>query len=456
MKALIVLQLSALIFCSELSLLSQDLEFRFGELRNTDQFLCSQNAIEDFINECSAKGADNVAPSLRLQSAVRLSICEFQEANVAYPDVCADMTDDDDFRICVQEFRRSAQLWTTYSGHYRKLRSLCHEEAVPFFRRNLLDLFYNVTKVYTDFHSSTMDTSSQAYDLQCELLAKLQSMVDMMNQSYIRNQMERDAQEQAFNEFHKNMFERSQFVENAWDHVSSEITVNSAKVDGDLAKTHDKLQSVFEYIDTQLARISSANENLAAAHSEASLNISKDLASLWQNSRDGHFVLQNALEGNLHQSVKIDNLLQASHFQMQHIFNNVENESLAIIANVSRELREEALSVFVMFHTNFKSSFSHLKFLGDKVGQNVFNMNAVSSGLDSNLKTLQDKISELKQINVGSILNPFISNSKFAISLFLGLVGLQTFMKLKQEQGAFLGAILLGAITAFIAGSIFH
>ncbi|GEQ72018.1 hypothetical protein JCM33374_g5704 [Metschnikowia sp. JCM 33374] len=347
-KTLFILQLGALCLGNELSLLTGEIDSRFSDLYYSESLLCSQTALQAFISECSVKGADNVSPKLRLQSAVKLSICEFKEANVKYPKSCQDMVSDEEFQICVQEFRESAQLWTTYSGHYRKLRSVCYEEAVPFIRQNILDLFLNVTKIYTDFHSAAMKTSNKANGFQEELLAKFQAIVDLMDQSFVMKERQMEAQEDTFDGFQQSMVQKSKYVEDVWDQVSQDISVNSARVDQDLTAAHEKLQTIFEYIDTQFSRISTANENLAAVHFEASQSISKDLMMLSKNSTNGHLELQETLQGNLDKSLQINHLLHDSQVQIGNIFDSIESESRDIIANITRDLRDEALTIFVV------------------------------------------------------------------------------------------------------------
>ncbi|OBA19040.1 Tht1-domain-containing protein, partial [Metschnikowia bicuspidata var. bicuspidata NRRL YB-4993] len=145
LQTIILLQGVSVVLGNDLSLFASEIGSQFKDLYQSQQLLCSQNALYEFINECQLRGADSVSPKLRIQLAVKLSICEFKEANVEYPKSCQNVECDEDFEICVQEFLESPQLWTTYSGHYRRLRSVCYEEAVPFIRHNILDLFFNVT-----------------------------------------------------------------------------------------------------------------------------------------------------------------------------------------------------------------------------------------------------------------------------------------------------------------------
>lgn len=161
--------------CQAFELTLPNLEPQFSQLA-VDTSPCTTDALAEFITQCGEKGIDGIDPELRLQLAVRLSLCEFAEAGVDYPVAC----DLGDWKRCTGEFRKLAQLWTTYSGNYRKLRTVCYEEAVPHVKKHILGLFFNVTKVYEQFYAAAANSARDTEAVQVQLSEKVQKLANQM------------------------------------------------------------------------------------------------------------------------------------------------------------------------------------------------------------------------------------------------------------------------------------
>lgn len=117
-----------------------------------------------------------VSPEERLAAAVDLSVCEFEAALVEYPDKCRNLNTASEYLDCVLKLRPVAQFWTTYSGNYQKLKSICHEEA-PFIAHQLLvDLVFNLTRLYGDLQRKATEAT---YEYECRLLEMQQRFKDL-------------------------------------------------------------------------------------------------------------------------------------------------------------------------------------------------------------------------------------------------------------------------------------
>lgn len=140
---------------------------------------CTYQATQEFVELCRQLGADNIDANLRLRLAVNLSICEFSDAGLDYPEECKDLGSKHErelFLACVALLSLVEQFWTTYSGNYRKLRLLCYEELAPFLKDSLLDLYLNITKLYAEFFESAGRSAEVVNRVQDENLADLNSL----------------------------------------------------------------------------------------------------------------------------------------------------------------------------------------------------------------------------------------------------------------------------------------
>lgn len=144
---------------------------------------CTFVALRDFVASCKDSGGDYMDASLRLELAVKLSICEFTEAGVDYPKECSQTvsslnSSNINFLDCVASLRQVPQFWTTYSGNYRKLRSVCYEELAPYMKESIIELYWNITRLYSQFFESASSSASKMDDVQEQSLQNLRSLSD--------------------------------------------------------------------------------------------------------------------------------------------------------------------------------------------------------------------------------------------------------------------------------------
>ncbi|SCU85680.1 LADA_0D08966g1_1 [Lachancea dasiensis] len=133
---------------------------------------CAGEALREFLPRCMQNGIETLDPQLRVQAAIKLSFCEFQESGLEVtPHRCLDLSLEGSKR-CMDQMRSSPQWWTTYSGNYQRLSTLCYENSLPFEKEQLVELFLNITKIYASFSEK----------LDAELTRKLIVLEEFMTQ----------------------------------------------------------------------------------------------------------------------------------------------------------------------------------------------------------------------------------------------------------------------------------
>ncbi|CAI4035542.1 hypothetical protein SMKI_13G1910 [Saccharomyces mikatae IFO 1815] len=123
------------------------LESKFPFLKST----CVKDALKSYLPQCMANGFESIDAETRVETAIKLSICEFQASGLGeIPANC--MVDDlGSMMDCMLELESSSQWWTTYSGNYQRLSSICYENVLPFEKEQILKLFLNITELYDSF-----------------------------------------------------------------------------------------------------------------------------------------------------------------------------------------------------------------------------------------------------------------------------------------------------------------
>lgn len=270
---------------------------------------CTYDALAEYIDQCSEKSFDLVDSLLRLQLAVKLSICEFEEASVEYPDECKHLSTKEDFSECVQKFRASSQLWTTYSGNYRKLRSLCYEESLPYTKYHIIELFANITNAYAEFYNSMKGSFHAASAQQDEMKAKIHQLLELVNDAIEKKKVQ-------FDEFHQDTSTQMENLKTRCRDFLGEFAVLAKlMVDETLG-----IRSILHIVRDNMAALGADFLDVVAAHSAGSsqlLNAQRfesaailhDLQSLSQFIRETNYHA-NLLEATLHH-LRNEALLQA-------------------------------------------------------------------------------------------------------------------------------------------------
>lgn len=222
-------------------------------LANYHSSPCTYEALADYIDLCSEKSFDLVDAHLRLQLAVKLSICEFEEAGVEYPGECKMMAAKEDFLDCVKQFRASSQLWTTYSGNYRKLRSLCYEESLPYTKIHIIELFSNITSAYAEFYHSMKGSFQAASAQQDEMMEKFHQLLALVNDAIQKKKVQ-------FDEFHQDTSRQMEDIEDRHRDFQSRFAV----LVGQIVDETLGLRSDLHVVRENTAALSSDFQEIAA------------------------------------------------------------------------------------------------------------------------------------------------------------------------------------------------
>ena len=138
----------------------EDILNNYNLLKESFPFLesnCVRESLRIFLPLCLTSGTESVDETLRMETAVKLSLCEFKNSRLSHiPEVCinsnGDDDDDDDDMMslmdCMLEMETSTQWWTTYSGNYQRLPSICFENSLPYEKEQILQMFLNVTDLF--------------------------------------------------------------------------------------------------------------------------------------------------------------------------------------------------------------------------------------------------------------------------------------------------------------------
>lgn len=115
---------------------------------------CVRDALEQFLPICLNQGVESIDTSFRVETAVKLSICEFQASGLGHiPEACNE-SNIDSLMDCMIQLESSTQWWTTYSGNYQRLSSICFENSLPFEKDQILSLFLNITNLQTEINEN--------------------------------------------------------------------------------------------------------------------------------------------------------------------------------------------------------------------------------------------------------------------------------------------------------------
>lgn len=113
---------------------------------------CVKNAINEFMSACTKYTSDSINPTIRAWTAVKLSICEFEAVGLKnIPTIC--YSDDlEPMMECMLEIDHSTQWWTTYSGNYQRLSTLCNDYNSYYQERKLVETLLNLTNFNYEYN----------------------------------------------------------------------------------------------------------------------------------------------------------------------------------------------------------------------------------------------------------------------------------------------------------------
>lgn len=211
---------------------------------------CVKNALQVFLPRCLKLGIESIDSALRVETAARLSICEFEESGLeAIPATCQS-EDINSLMECMIQLESSNQWWTTYSGNYQRLPTICFENALPYEKEQILQLFLNVTGIYEDFSEGM---TSQLYEVLSkfnlvsdEYIQALSQMLQNNMDNYTREaQMHKEQIKREYNQQREDIHELAL-------HNREELTTQFERKDSEFMEILTSVQSLIKNIELEL------------------------------------------------------------------------------------------------------------------------------------------------------------------------------------------------------------
>lgn len=297
-------------------------------LANYHSSPCTYEALAEYIDLCSEKSFDLVDSHLRLQLAVKLSICEFEEAGVEYPEECKMMSAKEDFSDCVKQFRASSQLWTTYSGNYRKLRSLCYEESLPYTKFHIIELFSNITSAYSEFYNSMKGSFQAASAQQDEMMEKFHQLIALVNDAIQKKKVQFDEFHQDTSRQIKDIKDRHRDFQSRFAVLVEQIVDETLGLRSDLHLVKDETAALTTDFQEIAAELSAGRIHLLNAQRFENTAILHDLHSLAlfisESTHHTHLLansLQHLLDEGLNQEQIVVENTKSLEILSFHLFN---------------------------------------------------------------------------------------------------------------------------------------
>lgn len=144
---------------------------------------CVKQALAEFLPRCLKEGFDSIDSHERVETAVKLSICEFEASGLqSIPKSCLQTnTDIESMMDCMLHLESSTKWWTTYSGNYQKLPTICYENSLPYEKEQLLDVY---VKLQTLYGTLANDLENMLFDNIQRFQSSFDSQVSQMLKKY--------------------------------------------------------------------------------------------------------------------------------------------------------------------------------------------------------------------------------------------------------------------------------
>ncbi|KAF3992525.1 hypothetical protein FT663_01390 [Candidozyma haemuli var. vulneris] len=388
------------------------------------QSQCAHRALEDVIEECASGGVESLSSALRKKSAVDLSVCEFQDAAIDYPESCKRLDTDSAYHNCIQELRQTSQYWTTYSGNYRRIKSICHEEAMPFFKEHLVDLFNNVTRTYTSFHEasfeSTKETERYQKEVQLQFEKMLAEVMEMVSVSR-KHREDWEAEAMAFNEELESIFSNVQGqVHHEFDHLASSINSLSkvANNQADLVGIH---------ADEETARLNEASslwtDFKGTLHEDILeiLEAMKDIQTQTSLSQSNQLALHDTLQGELQLTTEFQHRLRSIEFDLQQYFDTQSTELESFIEATLLKFGSMLNTSVQQLETSHASLRDNVYDLNEMLAEQKDSVNQVFANLTTQIKITTNELKKRSLFNPISILLS-LSSTPVTVLTVLGCI----------------------------------
>lgn len=114
---------------------------------------CVKDALHSFLPQCLINGFETVSNAMRMDTAVKLSLCQFEASGLEnIPLECSYANDTENMMGCMLELETSNQWWTTYNGYYQNLPMFCVTNDPIFQKEQIIKTFMNVTRLVKEMN----------------------------------------------------------------------------------------------------------------------------------------------------------------------------------------------------------------------------------------------------------------------------------------------------------------
>lgn len=124
---------------------------------------CVKDALQIFLPQCLLEGVETISDSIKVETAVRLSLCQFEASGLAHiPEECSHTHNTENMMDCMLQLEASNQWWTTYNGYYQNLPVVCVTHGPMFQKEQIIKTFLNVTKFVNQLNEN-WETTFKSY-----------------------------------------------------------------------------------------------------------------------------------------------------------------------------------------------------------------------------------------------------------------------------------------------------
>lgn len=346
---------------------------------------CIKLALSPILPQCT-KGIEAFDPRLRRVLAIKLSICEFENSGLYYPPACDNIDSESYITNCISSLEQSPQYWTTYSGYYRELHTICYEQSLPYEKDNLINLFSNITIIYTEFFSELKKSKAYSDDVHLDMVEKLENLERMMN-AHLKTQegtiQKMDINMDQYNEKMISVLEASlSSMQSNLELYNSHIIGMESYLDGlnlDMAQIVGGIARIKDILNDGLQNIQSLSNEAGLALKDIlseSLMLKGVTIENTQNSRN----LQNLITSDL---LGISSQLKenSNHILIQK--QAISSEFKNILLEHSRELDIYLGGVLSQYSQQFASFVNHsMNIVDTKLNETINKMNVFDKSLN--------------------------------------------------------------------------
>ena len=301
---------------------------------------CVKEALKDIIPECIKYGVDAIDSRLQKVTAMKLSICEFENSKVDFPSSCLNIDSESSFDGCIADIERAPQHWTTFSGYYRDITKICYEESLPFEKEQILSLYSNVTKIFSSLLRNFNGTYGSTVIMQNKIKLELDKILCDMRKGVL---LQSQNIELVLNKKLDNFTKRSSEVfQGTWE-LSHNFSTETLHV----------FENIFLSMENLSKEVTKVSTGLSNADVDKVLEESRNAAV--QNS---HFLYEkySSIFLEIIESLNIANTLST---EQQYAVGSVAH-SLHKNHELSENLRLSLISVDEQVHQHYSSIMEEL------------------------------------------------------------------------------------------------